>query len=353
MRPVTLFAMAAAFVILAALPGPSVAAGLEVRLVGKLPAANYRAASVDTGKVIYIFGGRNETNLTTAVVKYDVSSGKVSDAGFRLPQPRMSACAVLVGDHAFVFGGADGGLELDTILAIDLPDGPVRTLDARLPSPRIGLVAAVSGGMVYLFGGHSNGTKIANVTRFDPGSENISLTGASLPSGRAGMGVATGERGIYLFGGKTDPGASDEVLLYDPAKDNLTVLPERMPYTVYHAPAVVFEGKVLIIGGNAQFPDWNVSKATDTIIEFDPGTGKSKTLPARLPSPRERSSAAVVDGKVLVFGGQEGVSALDDIVACGQAGMDEASGNGTWLIALSMLMLASVAAVAVAARRRR
>jgi hypothetical protein len=126
-----------------------------------------------------------------------------------------------------------------------------------------------------------------------------------------------------------------------------------MPYTVYHAPAVALGGKILVIGGNAQFPDWNVSKATDTIIEFDPGTGRSRTLPARLPSPRERSSAAVVDGKVLMFGGQEGVSALDEIVSIGAGEKGASSGAGTWLIALSMLMLASVAAVAVAARRRR
>jgi len=346
-------AVAAGLLLLAALPAPSAASGLEVSVVGHLPGGLYRAASVQTGDSVYLLGGRDATNVTASVIRYDIRSGEASGAAFRLPQPRMSACAVCDRGVAYVFGGADGGLELDSILRVDTATGEVSTLGARLPSPRIGLAAALFGNSAYLFGGHSNGTKITAIGRFNLLTENLSLMGASLPSGRAGMGVAAARGGIFLFGGKTDPGASDEVLFFDPANDTLSVLPGRLPYTVYHLPAVPFGGKVLLIGGNAQQPGWNVSRATDTIIEFDPSTGSSSVLPLRLPSPRERASAVPVRSRVLVFGGQEGVSALDEIVAIGPpAGRDE-RGTALWVLALSAGMLVPVAAIALVARRRR
>ena len=347
---------AAVILLVAVLPFPghaSPAEPLEVRVEDRLPGGNYRAASVETGGAIYIIGGRNETDTSPAVMRYDPSNGAVSFAAFRLPQPRMSACAVYDGKYAYVLGGADGGLELGSILRIELGTGEVRTLEAQLPSPRIGLSAALQDGRIYIFGGHSNGTKITHILRFDPATGNMTVMGASLPGGRAGMAIASAGSGIHLFGGKTDTGASDEVLLYEPEEDRLSVLPDRLPYTVYHAPAVLFRGAILIIGGNARLPGWNVSKATDTIVVFDPATGISSLLKSRLPSPRERTVAAVMGGRVLVFGGQEGVRALDEVVSLGPARKDGARTPDGWTPVLQLAILLGGAATAAAAIRRR
>lgn len=345
-----------AILLLAALPGPSLASEgkLEARIEGKLPAGNYRAASVTTNDAVFIFGGRNETGLTTAVVRYDATSGEAETVGWMLPEPRMSACAVYDGLHAFVFGGANGGEELDTILSIDLTSGDIRTLDARLPSPRIGLSAIMYGGMAYMFGGHSNGTMIAGILRFDPSTEKLGIMGAALPAGLAGIGIAVDERGILLFGGNTGGGGSDRVMCYDPEKDVMTVLPERLPYPVFHAPAVSFKGKVLLIGGSGQLLGWEVSKATDSIIEFDPPTGNSRILAARLPSPRERTVAAAYGDRVLIFGGQQGVKALDEVVALSATGSGEFATPGQLSAAvLGTVMLAATVSVVMAVARRR
>jgi hypothetical protein len=349
-----LLCLAAMAVLLLAAAAPAGALpSYDVKVDGRLPSGNYRAASVDDGKSVYLFGGRNESNVTATVIRYDLKTGAGSLAPFSLPQPRMSACAVLDGKRAFIFGGADGGLELDTILRVELATGNVTTLEARLASPRIGLAAAVFKGSAYIFGGHSNGTKITNITRFDLSTEKTSLMSASLPTGRAGMGIAASPKGIHLFGGKTDPGASDEVLFYDPAKDNLTVLPGRLPYTVYHAPAVELGGQILLIGGSAQLPGWNVSRATDTIVEFDPASGSSRILQERLPSPRERSSGARDGDRALVLGGQEGVKALDEIVAISTAGGAAPIGAGIWpaAVAAAFLVPAAVALFVIGRRR--
>jgi len=325
----------------------------HVKAVGHLPSAVYRATSVDTRDAVYLFGGRNESATIAAVVRYDKATGRAAPAGWSLPEPRMSACAVFDGKYAFVFGGANGGNELDTILRIEPGTGDVRTLEARLPSPRIGLSAAIHGGMAYLFGGHSNGTMLSTILRFDPSSGNLSRMGASLPAGLAGAGVAADPQGILLFGGNTGSGGTDRVMRYDPQNDNLTVLSGRLPYPVYHAPALAFCNKIFILGGSAELLGWEVSRATDTIIEFDPVTGKSRTLPERLHSPRERTCAALVDGSILVFGGQEGVRALDEISALDASADGASRGPAIWTIVLSVALLAPVAALALAAGRPR
>jgi N-acetylneuraminic acid mutarotase len=354
MRRACLVVLALSALVVLATVAPAVASPVyDVKVSGHLPSAVYRAASVDTGDAVYLFGGRNESTTTAAVVKYDKETGMATPAGWSLPGPRMSACAVYDGKYAYVFGGADGGTELDTILKIDLAAGEVRTLDARLPSPRIGLSAAMFGQMAYLFGGHSNGTMITAILRFDPSSGNLSLMGASLPAGLAGMGAAPDARGIFLFGGNTGSGGTDRVMLYEPARDALTVLPKRLPYPVFHAPAVAFEGRILLVGGSGQLLGWEVSRATDSVVEFDPASGKSRTLQARLPSPNERSSAAVSGGKVLVFGGQQGVSALDDIVAISSVRAGQAGGPATWIVVMSIVLLTCVAVLAFAAGRPR
>ena len=353
-----MWAVISAMILLATMPGagPAAGAGLDVSVEGNLPSGNYRAASVTTGKEVLLFGGRNETNLSSSVLSYDPAMRRISLAPFSLPQPRMSACAAFDGKEAFVFGGSDGGLELASILAVDPDSGTVRTLAASLPSPRIGLVAAIWGGDIYIFGGHSNGTMITGILRFHPGTEELTAMATSLPTGRAGMGIISTGTGIYLFGGKTANASSDEVLLYRPDMDELAVLPARLPYPVYHAPAVWTGEKAFIIGGNAVLPGWNVSKATDTIVEFDPSTGGSSVSKARLPSPRERTSAAIDGGKIFVFGGQEGVRALDEIVAISYSDSSGDSGRGIPLGATAPYILLGIVAVlllALAVARRR
>jgi hypothetical protein len=345
-------AAALAFVLLAAAAPAGAGPAYDVKVVGRLPSGNYRAALVDTGDAVYLMGGRNGTATVSSVVRYDKPTGKAAPAGWSLPEPRMSAAAAYDGNHAYVFGGADGGTELDTILEIDVATGKTSTLEARLPSPRIGLVAAMSGGKAYLFGGHSNGTMISAVLRFDPASGNLSVMGASLPAGLAGMGASADSRGIFLFGGNTGSDGADRVMAYDPARDNLTVLPERLPYQVYHAPAVPFEGRILVVGGSAELLGWEVSRATDTIIEFDPATGHSRILPQRLHSPRERTSAALAGNRVLVFGGQEGVKALDEVVAVSAAGGNAPGDRGMWPAVAAVAFLAPAAVVLYVVGRR-
>ncbi len=327
---------------------------LLLKVEARLPEGNYRASSVLAGDEILLFGGRNGTGVSSTVVAYDIVNGKASRSSFGLPQPRMASCAAYDGRYAYVFGGSDGGLELDSILRIDPASGNVTTLDATLPSPRIGLAAAMRGGYIYLFGGHSNGTMLTEVLRFDPSTENIGVMNASLPTGRAGMSAASETGGIYLFGGNTDSGGTDEVLLYEPDNGTVSVLPARLPYPVYHAPAVDLGGGILLPGGNAQLRGWSASKATDTIIRFDPATGRSVVLGARLPSPRERAAAESRDGEVIVLGGQQGVKALDEVVSIRAGGAVATPEGGPQTALLSVLLLtgASVTAIALAGRRR-
>lgn len=295
--------------------------GISIEVIGHLPKGNYRGPAVTIGHTSYIFGGRNETNVTSVIMKVDLDSGSTTFAQFSLPEPRMSSSVVLDKNtsNVYIFAGSDGPFEKDTVYKFDPSQNKVETLSVKIPHPRVGSAAAWSGRFAYLFGGHSNGTMLKEIIRFDPKTLNFTVMNAELPTGRAGMSILTTPTGIYLFGGNTDAGCSangalNEVLKFDPKTGNLTKLPYKAPYPFFHASGAWTGSDYYIIGGSAVMPGQNISQVTDTIIKFNYTTSTFAVLDGKLPSPRERAAGAYLDGKAYVFGGQSGVKALDEIV---------------------------------------
>lgn len=294
---------------------------VSVKVIGHLPNGNYRGPAVTIGHTSYIFGGRNETNVTSAIIKVDLDTGAASYAPFSLPEPRMSSSVVLEKNtsNVYIFAGSDGPFEKDTVYRFNSSQGKVETLGVKIPHSRVGSAAAWSGRFAYLFGGHSNGTMLKEIIKFDPRTLNVTVLKAELPSGRAGMSIVATPAGILLFGGNTDAGCSangalDEVLRFDPKTENLTKMPFKTPYPFFHASGAWTGSDYYIFGGSAVMSGQNVSQVTDSIIQFNYTTSAFKVLDAKLPSPRERAAGAYLNGKAYVFGGQSGVKALDEVV---------------------------------------
>jgi hypothetical protein len=286
---------------------------------------------VTIGHESYIFGGRNETKVTDSVVEFNLTTHVASYAPITLPEPRMSSSVAYDRDsgNVYILAGSDGPSEKDTVYRFVPKDGKIDALAAKVPHPRVGSAAAWSNHFIYLFGGHSNGTMLKEIVKFDPKTLNVTVLKAELPSGRAGMSIAPTPTGIYLFGGNTDAacsanGALDEVLRFDPRSDNLTKMSFKLPYPMFHASGAWTGQKAYFFGGSAVKAGQNVSQATDTIVEFDYASNGTRVIDVRLPSPRERTASSYSDGCAYVFGGQSGVTALDEVVLvslggeCGQ-----------------------------------
>jgi N-acetylneuraminic acid mutarotase len=103
---------------------------------------------------------------------------------------------------------------------------------------------------------------------------------------------------IYVIGGadyRAD-GAVDTVEIYDPNINSWTTGPS-LPFTVDHAPSVVYNGKIYVIGG---FLENKIT--TDKVLIYDPITNEwSEGTP--LPEPRAAHVAEVVNGTIYAISG--------------------------------------------------
>ena len=297
---------------------------LTLEVVSHLPLGSYRASALNLGEEVFIIGGRNYTEVKTDILRHNTSSGETGFCSVRLPGPRMSASLISTGNDSFIVGGSDGPSELDTILRFSPSRCELSVVSAKLPLPRVGTFSAYSGDHGYIFGGHtSEGIKTAEILRFDPLTENITRMKATLPFGRAGSGICAVSGDIFIFGGMSNDNVpTDQILLYHPSNDTLEILDQRLPYPVYHTPAVWWQNTyapgVYLFGGCAiqggASTQLNISIPTDKIIRFDPSTYKVEISPIILPSPRERVSAVCVNSSVYVFGGQLAHSASDEVM---------------------------------------
>ncbi len=171
-------------------------------------------------------------------------------------------------------------------------------------------------GLIYSIGGSkmvpgqpkpSAGT----VWIYDPSTDTFS-SGTPMPVGRErGAGaVAVWHGDIYYFGGLHDGVSEPWVDVYDPAADSWSSLPD-MPRARDHFQSAVVGDTMYAIGGRQGDPltPFGFNDA------FDFATGTWTTGLAELPTPRGGYAAAVVQGQVLVIGGEAGGQALADVEA--------------------------------------
>lgn len=103
---------------------------------------------------------------------------------------------------------------------------------------------------------------------------------------------------IFVIGGADyrEDGAIDTVEIYDPNSNEWTVGPS-LPYELDHAPSVVYDGKIYVIGG---FLKDKIT--TDKMLIYDPETNEW-TEGTPLPSPRASAVAEVINGSIYVISG--------------------------------------------------
>jgi N-acetylneuraminic acid mutarotase len=178
-------------------------------------------------------------------------------------------------------------------------------------------------GKIYAFGGFVPPTSgppawvpINNAWEYDPAADTWKAL-APMPTKRGSPVAVTVGNKIYVIGGATTPPNTDVAAVhpaqphivlgtveeYDPATNTWR---ERrpMPTPRNHTTAGVVNGKVYVIGGRVAAAFIGVGSNVDVVEEYDPATDRWGAVKARMPTARSAMASGVYNGRIYVEGGE-------------------------------------------------
>jgi N-acetylneuraminic acid mutarotase len=156
-------------------------------------------------------------------------------------------------------------------------------------------------GTIYVVGAMQGRsfTAVRNVWSWTPATETAWRERASMPAGSqrgsAVAGVIDGT--IYVAGGLTAT-AHDSLVSYDPATDTWDTALPPMPGRRDHACGAVIDGTLYVAGGR----EVAIDSVYASLFAYRPGQGWSER--ALMPTGRGGTGCAVIDGRLIVVGGE-------------------------------------------------
>jgi len=172
------------------------------------------------------------------------------------------------------------------------------------------------GGFVYPQSGPPAWTPINNSWEYDPATDTWKAL-APMPTRRGSPVAAVVGDKIYVIGGATTlPGSTDAAISpatpqlclgtveeYDPEKNTWR---ERssMPTPRNHTTAGVVNGKIYVLGGRVGAAFIGLASDISVVEEYDPATDKWSAPRSRMPTARSAVGSGVFNGRVYVAGGE-------------------------------------------------
>jgi N-acetylneuraminic acid mutarotase len=268
----------------------------HVRRLPDLPEARFLHGAALLGDRVYLFGGRDFAEVTTAW-SYDPETGAADELP-PLPGVQNAPAAVAVGDRVYAIGGFDQfGNAIATVRAFDpiarrwidrqpMTSGrgnatatvvgheihviggengaPLPTVEIYdtlqntwragplLPAPRTGAMAVTHRGRVIVVGGvDANGFVTSIVGRTDSGWEAL---GGTMPGVSFGYATVLHDQTITTFTGRTSEGLGGAPITYLVDEGRVRARPQASSWlgsALDRRPGVTVLGRVLLFGGNA------------------------------------------------------------------------------------------------------
>jgi len=219
-------------------------------------------------------------------------------------EPRFGAAVVAEGDYLYIIGGSNAeGTRLDSVERIDLRTGRAEPW-ARLQVARRHHRAVILAGKIHVLGGTSGDTALDN-----PLSEELGdYYGDDPPMGTGFTNLTRPEN--LLAKHNTDMQGSkyfyeSTMEIIDLTTGRVTMGP-RLPVPKALFGCVVVNGKILVIGGQKRVG--NSVRCTNTTDVFDPASN-AWSAGVNMPTPR-RGTATLVNGFVMFVGGYGGSKPL-------------------------------------------
>ena len=172
------------------------------------------------------------------------------------------------------------------------------------------------GGFVYPTSGPAAWVPINNAWEYDPAADTWKAL-APMPSKRGSPVAAVVGDKIYVIGGVNIlPGATETSLgfntpqasvgtveEYDPATNTWR---ERspMPTPRNHTTAAAVNGKIYVIGGRVGAAFIGLASDISVVEEYDPATDKWSAPRSRMPTARSAIASGAINGRIYVAGGE-------------------------------------------------
>jgi len=198
-------------------------------------------------------------------------------------------------------------IQARTDIPTTLASGDSWTTKAPMPTARARMGATVVNNKIYIIGGENGSQPLGINEVYDPVTDTWSRK-ADMPTPRYHLSVTAANNKIYTIGGCRQRGCSSWDLygdneVYDPVTDTWSIL-TPMPTHRYDMSAVTVYDKIYVIGGRK----WVGVHAyiCDENEVYDPAIDSWTTV-APLPFPTTGHGATVVEGKIYVVGGYQGI----------------------------------------------
>lgn len=223
-----------------------------------------------------------------------------------MPATRQEFGVAEVGGQIFVVGGLSP--RANRVEAYD----PAADRWSEHPPLPIGLDhpnVAGAAGKLYVFGGTQSG----NTYEYDPAApaaERRWVMKAAMPTRRAAAAVGVLGSKVFVAGGNGSGSMANPAFeIYDAAADTWqssarSELPP-LPAGRNHVPGAVVDGRFYVLGGRLGGRFDGLQTRVDM---FDPAT-RQWTSRAPMPTPRGGTAAGVVDGLIVVVGGEGNMAA--------------------------------------------
>ncbi len=221
------------------------AAGGALRPVAKLPSARASAAAFGGNGAVFLIGGeRGAEAPTDQILRFDLASHKVTQAGTFI-EPLAGAGYAQSGRSLLLAGGWTGDTFATAVLRVALPDDA--TLVARLPVALRDPAVALRGGKLYVAGGRGESGLTNQVYVVELASGTVSVLGR-LPQPVAGASLVVAGGQLYLLGGRAASGPVAAVVHINPTTGSIARA-GSMPRPLAGAATVQVGGATLVIGG--------------------------------------------------------------------------------------------------------
>jgi N-acetylneuraminic acid mutarotase len=218
-----------------------------------------------------------------------------------LPEgPRQETAVVALEGEVYVLGGYDENGQFGTLVEVYDHGSNSWRRAADLPVPMHHANAAAAAGKIYVLGFLAAGfVESERAFSYDP-SANEWTEIAPLPEQRrrgASVTVSLDDT-IYVVGGLRGLSSVADVDEFDPSTNTFRPLPP-LPRRMDHGVGGAFDGKLFVAGGRAG----GITSHTDRFDVFDLATGEWTVGPS-MPTSRAGAAAAMLLGRLYVFGGE-------------------------------------------------
>lgn len=283
--------------------------GSAWRDAARIPTPREHLAAASDGRFVYTVGGRRFDPGTNVDVleRYDPARDRWTTLP-SMPTKRGSLDADVVDGRLVVVGGETPQRHLGVVEAYDIRSRRWTDFPA-LEVPRHGAGVVTVGARIYVVNGaeglaHTRSSAAVEVLA--PPRRQRQPTGwrriDDAPFARQQMPVARVSGLLWVVGGLEEGGdvATAAVSGLDPQLERWRTGAE-LPRPLHHAMAVNLDGRLVVIGGWAQQGGDPTAEVSGEVLVL--GDGGWEPL-APLNHPRAAGAAAVVDGQIVVVGGQ-------------------------------------------------